>query len=56
MTTATAPTISRGVLQDRWDGVMEWSRTGGNPSDEYLALVTALRLVIDEIERKGIAR
>ena len=41
-TTATAPTPTRAVLQDRWDAVMEWERTDGNASDEYQALVAAL--------------
>ena len=42
MTTATAPAISREVLQDRWDAVMELERTHGNPSEEYQALASAL--------------
>lgn len=34
--------VPRAVLQDRWDSVMEWSRTGGNASEEYMALNEAL--------------
>ena len=41
-TTATAPAPTRAVLQDRWDAVMEWERTDGNASEEYVALASAL--------------
>ena len=39
--TATAP-APRAILQDRWDAVMDWNRTGGNSSPEYEALADAL--------------
>ena len=42
MTTAIAPAPTRAVLQDRWDAVMEWDRTLGNPTEEYQALASAL--------------
>jgi len=42
MTAATAP-VTREILLDRWDSVMEWHRTGGDASPQYEALVGALQ-------------
>lgn len=33
---------SRAILEDRWDSVMEWERTGGNATEVYVALAGAL--------------
>jgi hypothetical protein len=47
MAQATAP--SRIVLQDRWDAVMEPNRNGGNATDEYIALTSALHDLMDKV-------
>lgn len=42
MTTATAPTVARAVLEDRWASVMDWDRTGGSASPVYEELTDGL--------------
>jgi hypothetical protein len=47
MTTATR--VPTAILEDRWQGMMDWGRTGGNASDEYVDLVTLLRTLVDRV-------
>lgn len=49
MTTATAPAVSREVLIDRWQGLTDWDRTGGDASPQYVALCNVLLDLIGRV-------
>ena len=45
----TSRVVPRVVLQDRWDSVMEWSRNGGNATELYVEVTTALSKLVDVV-------